>query len=107
MVYGFAKQSGGHVKIYSEVGHGTTVRLYLPRASADRQRVEVRPCEPAAVDPGDATNLVVEDSTEVGRVAVNDLTAVGYQVLAAASGREALKQLAAHHRLTQLSHTDI
>src|SRR3546814_21191162 len=95
MVYGFAKQSGGHVKIYSEVGHGTTVRLYLPRASADRQCVEVRPCEPAAVDPGDATILVVEDSTEVRRVAVNHLTAFAYPAVEAASGREALNQLAA------------
>src|SRR3546814_74333 len=102
MVYGFAKQSGGHVKIYSEVGHGTTVRLYLPRASADRQCVEVRPCEPAAVDPGDATILVVEDSTEVRRVAVNHLTAFGYQVVEAASGREALNQLAADDSIALL-----
>src|SRR3546814_16545446 len=57
MVYGFAKQSGGHVQIHSEVRPGTTVRLYLPRATADRQFVQGRPCQPAAADPGAATTL--------------------------------------------------
>ncbi|HMA14904.1 MAG TPA: PAS domain S-box protein, partial [Kiloniellaceae bacterium] len=94
MVYGFAKQSGGHVKIYSEQGHGTTVRLYLPRADAGRQRSDARPCAPAAVPAGDATVLVVEDSAEVRRVAVNHLLAFGYRVIEAGNGREALVRLA-------------
>jgi PAS domain S-box-containing protein len=95
MVYGFAKQSGGHVKIYSEVGHGTTVRLYLPRAGADRQRSDVRPPERTEELVGDAKVLVVEDSAEVRRVAVNYLLAFGYRVIEAGSGPEALEQLAA------------
>jgi len=94
MVYGFAKQSNGHVKIYSELGHGTTVRLYLPRAGADRQREDVRPCAPSEPLTGDATVLVVEDSAEVRRVAVNHLLAFGYRVIEAGNGREALERLA-------------
>src|SRR3546814_16404444 len=71
MVYGFAKQSGGHVKIYRVVGNGTTVRHYLPRTSADRQGVRARPCGPAAGDPGAAHLPGGAGSNEVPRVAVN------------------------------------
>jgi CheY-like chemotaxis protein len=102
MVYGFAKQSGGHVKIYSEVGHGTTVRLYLPRAGADRQRSDVRASERAEELFGDAKVLVVEDSAEVRRVAVNYLLAFGYRVIEAGSGPEALEQLAADATISLL-----
>lgn len=92
MVYGYAKQSGGHVKIYSELGHGTTVRLYLPRA--DRAVEAARAPEAPGTPVVDARVLVVEDSAEVRRVAVNNLRAFGYQVVEAASGREALERLA-------------
>jgi CheY-like chemotaxis protein len=102
MVYGFAKQSGGHVKIYCEVGHGTTVRLYLPRAGADRQHSDVRPPERAEELVGDAKVLVVEDSAEVRRVAVNYLLAFGYRVIEAGSGPEALEQLAADATISLL-----
>ena len=61
MVYGFVKQSRGHVKIYSEVGHGTSIKLYLPRAAADREDAE--PSQPVRVHPGGhETILVVEDN---------------------------------------------
>src|SRR3546814_14754605 len=86
MVYGFAKQSGGPVKIYSEVGHGTTVRLYLPRASAHRQCVEVRHCEPAAGAPGHAPIPVVEASTEGSRVALSHLSPFLFQFVAPSRG---------------------
>jgi len=102
MVYGFAKQSGGHVKIYSEVGHGTTVRLYLPRAGADRQRSDVRAPELIEELVGDAKVLVVEDSGEVRKVAVNYLLAFGYRVIEAGSGPEALEQLAADATISLL-----
>src|SRR5690606_30954794 len=95
MVYGFVKQSGGHVKIYSEIGHGTTVRLYLPRAGADRQCADIRPSEPADALVGDASILLVEDSAQVRKVAANHLLAFGYRVTEAASGPEALKLLEA------------
>jgi CheY-like chemotaxis protein len=88
MIHGFAKQSRGHVKIYSEPGHGTTVKLYLPRS----QRAAVEESQPPAVLPrGDATILVVEDDTDVRRVAVAQLTDLGYRVLDAADAEAGLK----------------
>jgi len=88
-VYGFAKQSGGHVKIYSEVGHGTTVKLYLPRqigatAIVDRPKAEVAP------RGGSETILVVEDDEHVRSFAVEALRELGYSVLEAIDGRSAL-----------------
>ena len=66
MVYGFAKQSGGHVKIYSEVGHGTTVRLYLPRQSPRPRARSAAPMRHAADHPrGGEMILVVEDDADV------------------------------------------
>ncbi|HEX3486363.1 MAG TPA: ATP-binding protein, partial [Micropepsaceae bacterium] len=79
MVYGFAKQSRGHVKIYSEVGHGTTVRLYLPQAGSKavvRKEVAAEPKSP----PDHATILVVEDNTHVRNIAVLQLKDLGYDV---------------------------
>ena len=59
MVYGFIKQSGGHIKIYSEVGHGTTIKLYLPKASAEAQAAQE--VAGAPIEGGSETILVVED----------------------------------------------
>ena len=64
MVYGFVKQSGGHVKIYSEPGHGTTVKLYLPRAAGGRGPASA-PVRRRPVEGGTETILVVEDDDEV------------------------------------------
>lgn len=95
MVYGFAKQSGGHVKIYSEVDLGTTVRLYLPRAEGGQRDAAAAAAEDdGAIPGGNATILVVEDSAAVRQVAVNHLWAFGYRVIEAGSGREALGKLA-------------
>ncbi|MEJ0074246.1 MAG: ATP-binding protein [Alphaproteobacteria bacterium] len=89
MVYGFAKQSRGHVKIYSEVGHGTRVMIYLPRAAAAEEDAET--AQPARAHPiGRETILVVEDSHAVRRVAVKILQGLGYQVREAADGPSAL-----------------
>jgi CheY-like chemotaxis protein len=94
MVYGFAKQSRGHVKIYSELGHGTSIKLYLPRAPGDA--TTVAPSQPAAPEVrsgGRETILVVEDDAAVRAVAVATLESVGYRVLQAADGRLALATL--------------
>jgi PAS domain S-box-containing protein len=91
MAYGFMKQTGGHIKLYSEPGHGTTVKLYLPRSMEDEAvRVE------AANDPvtgGTETILVVEDDPNVRTTAVDMLTQLGYQVLKAVDAQSALSVL--------------
>jgi signal transduction histidine kinase/CheY-like chemotaxis protein len=91
MAYGFMKQTGGHIKLYSEPGHGTTVKLYLPRSMEDEAvRVE------AANDPvtgGTETILVVEDDPNVRATAVDMLTQLGYQVLKAVDAQSALSVL--------------
>ena len=92
MVYGFAKQSRGHVKIYSEVGHGTRVMVYLPRAAAANDDAE--PAHPVRAHPvGRETVLVVEDNDAVRKVAVRILQGLGYQVREAADGPSALALL--------------
>jgi PAS domain S-box-containing protein len=89
MVYGFVKQSRGHVKIYSEVGHGTSIKLYLPRA-AGAEAALPEEVVPPAHPVGHETILVVEDSAAVRRVAVNMLRGLGYQVREAGDGHAAL-----------------
>jgi len=94
MVYGFLKQSGGHMKIYSEVGHGTVVRLYFPRTGvlpAASAAAEL-PAAPETAASGELI-LVVEDNADVRRTAVSQLRELGYRTIEAASGREALAQL--------------
>jgi CheY-like chemotaxis protein len=88
MVYGFVKQSGGHVKIYSELGHGTTLKIYLPRAFQAELPLEELPEGP--VEGGTETILVVEDDAEVRATVVEILTDLGYRVLKAADGQGAL-----------------
>lgn len=92
MVYGFIKQSGGHIRIYSEVGHGTTVKLYLPRAAAAADTQAPAP-EAEAVPGGSETILVVEDNADVRRVVVRQLRSLGYTPLEAQDAREALTVL--------------
>ncbi|ACL60978.1 hybrid sensor histidine kinase/response regulator [Methylobacterium nodulans] len=95
MVYGFAKQSGGHVALYSELGHGTTVRIYLPNAAGDEAEVQGPAPEPwlDAYQGQGETVLVVEDETRVRRVTVSRLQGLGYRVLEAANGPAALSVL--------------
>jgi PAS domain S-box-containing protein len=87
MVYGFVKQSGGHIKIYSEPGHGTTIRLYLPPASAgaDAPRPSAAP-----IAGGSETILVVEDDSLVRNFVVAQLHGLGYRTIAAADSRAAM-----------------
>ena len=93
MVYGFAKQSRGHVRIYSEVGHGTTVTLYRPRSASDLSVAPQRNSEPRAAVTGHESILVVEDEEAVRSIIVHHLTDLGYRVRASANGPEAVAEL--------------
>jgi PAS domain S-box-containing protein len=88
MVYGFVKQSGGHAKIYSEVGQGTTVRLYLPRTRQEEDIVI--PKEAGPIAGGAETVLVVEDDEGVRQTVVDILADLGYRVLKAKDAQAAL-----------------
>jgi PAS domain S-box-containing protein len=83
MVYGLIKQSGGHVQIYSEVDHGTTIRIYLPRAETAAATVVEADVEEGPVTGGCETVLVVEDDEDVRATAVGLLGELGYRVLRA------------------------
>ena len=92
MIYGFAKQSGGHVGIYSEVGVGTTVRLYLPR-EAQPTTAQSRVASAEEFPRGDETLLIVEDDSGMRETAVELLSDLGYTVISAETGPEALEVL--------------
>ena len=107
-VFGFVKQSGGHVKIYSELGEGTTIKLYLPRYFGNDEVSEVSksyPDEWPSAKPGE-TVLVVEDDSQVRKVSVQLARDLGYEVIEASSGSQALEQLAGQGRV-DLIFTDI
>jgi nitrogen-specific signal transduction histidine kinase/CheY-like chemotaxis protein len=95
MVHGFAKQSGGHVSIYSEEGFGTTVRLYLPYAQPAAAVGEVQSEAPSEPRAQGETILVVEDQAEVRRIVVRQLSMLGYRVLEAEDARTAFEVLRA------------
>jgi CheY-like chemotaxis protein len=106
-VYGFVRQSGGHVKIYSEPGNGTTVKIYLPRLFGAAESKAADPAS-AAVPTGDGsvTVLVVEDEEGVRNHAIESLRELGYKVLAADSAETALPLIDAHPEIT-LVFTDV
>lgn len=93
MVYGFARQSGGHVKIYSEPGEGTTIKLYLPRAIDQTEAEYRRSAKAAPVSRGTEHILVVEDDELVRRHTVESLRRLGYTVTDCADGPEAMAHL--------------
>jgi PAS domain S-box-containing protein len=93
MIYGFAKQSRGHVKIYSEVGHGTTVRLYLPRKTTAAESKAAPPAGDHGREGGGETILVVEDDADVRAFVTGQLRDLGYRVIEAADGRQAQRVL--------------
>ena len=98
MVYGFVKQSGGNIQIYSESGHGTSIRIFLPLAEA-RQTAEEPESGAGAMDAmpgGSEAILVVEDDARVRRVTTARLRSLGYQVIEADNGSAALALLAAN-----------
>jgi len=87
MVYGFVKQSGGHIKIYSEEGHGTSIKLYLPPAQGASAATAAIA---ATASGGHETILVVEDDAFVRTFVDTQLKSLGYNTLVAANGKEAL-----------------
>lgn len=107
MVYGFVKQSGGHVKIYSEPGQGTTIKIYLPRHYGAAEAAGAATEEPAAPYAGEGQLiLVVEDEDTMRRLTSDLLRELGYSVLAASSAANALAALEAHPEIALLF-TDI
>jgi len=90
MVFGFVKQSGGHVKIYSEEGHGTSVKMYLPRATG-LQQTTAEALVAADIEGGNETVLVVEDDTLVRRYVMTQIESLGYTALEAANASDALR----------------
>jgi nitrogen-specific signal transduction histidine kinase/CheY-like chemotaxis protein len=91
MVYGFLKQSGGHIEVESGVGYGTTFRLYLPFASELAGEAPRRSEAPRTVGGGLETVLLVEDEAAVRRLLTRVLGASGYRVIQACNGEEALE----------------
>jgi signal transduction histidine kinase/ActR/RegA family two-component response regulator len=92
--YGFARQSGGHIRVYSEIGEGTAVKLYFPRLTGQPEIPAWSAREsapPAASLNGDETVLVVEDDEQVNQLAVEALEQRGYRVLSAPDGPAALR----------------
>jgi signal transduction histidine kinase/CheY-like chemotaxis protein len=108
MIYGFVKQSGGHVKLYSEEGEGTTVKIYLPRLS--RETTEEEDEQPAAGfegSPRQETILVVEDDDDVRTYTVECLRELNYRVLEAHDGPSALRLLERQESPIHLLFTDV
>lgn len=101
MVYGFVKQSGGHIKIYSEAGHGTAVRLYLPRLRDDVVPARA-PGEATSLSGEGETVLVVEDNAELRQSMVRQLRSLGYRIVEAENGPDAMMVLANGMRIDLL-----
>ena len=93
-VFGFVKQSSGHIKLYSEVGHGTTVKIYLPRHRGESP-VAAEEASPSSLPKGTADTiiLVVEDEAGVRKMTVDAIRELGYAAISAQTPREALQQL--------------
>jgi CheY-like chemotaxis protein len=105
-VHGIIKQAGGHISVYSEVGCGTTLKLYFPSAGGEAQLRT--PAAPRATAPsGSETILVVEDNPSVRNLTCANLARRGYKVLQAGSGTEAMQVVAAHTGRISLLLTDV
>jgi len=106
MVFGFVQQSGGHVKAYSEVGHGTTIRMYLPRAGEAAASPPTETEEVPTSAAGRERILVVEDNDGVRQLVLLQLARLGYDVLEASAPAQALKLLDSGEKV-DLLFTDI
>lgn len=106
-VYGFVKQSGGHVKIYSELGQGTTVKIYFPRYIGKFENDEDREPEELEQATRSETILLVEDDTEVRTYLAEVLRSLNYRVIAAHNTQSALTTLLQPNRRVDLLLTDI
>ena len=105
-VYGFVRQTGGHIRIYSEPGHGTTVKLYLPRSKTEPDKQEDRSIPTAPMLRGNETILVVEDHDDLRAYSSGVLRDLGYQVFEAADAASAIGFLESS-RTIDLLFTDI
>ncbi|HEX6011017.1 MAG TPA: response regulator, partial [Geminicoccaceae bacterium] len=108
-VYGFVKQTGGHVKLYSEVGQGTTVRIYLPRLMSGKEESEVEEESESPLPRGEPTEavLVVEDDADVRSYSAELVRDLGYRVLEAPTGATALELLGRESGVVSLLFTDV
>ncbi|WP_253206814.1 ATP-binding protein [Verticiella alkaliphila] len=103
MVYGFAQQSGGQVRVYSEVGMGSTLSIYLPRDyGTPTPQLEVAPADEAAWAEGDLQVLLVDDESSVRALASESLADLGYKVLLAHDGATGLSWLQSRERIDLL-----
>lgn len=101
-VYGFVKQSGGHVKIYSELNEGTTVKIYLPRWHSEVDESATAPVELVARAHAGEVILVVEDDDDVRAHTCNVISELGYTVLQTNSGKSAIKLIEQHSEIALL-----
>jgi PAS domain S-box-containing protein len=108
-VYGIVKQSGGYIWVYSELGKGTTFKIYLPRvaASGEPAMQVVTPVEISRAEPGTETILVVEDEANLRYLARQFLEKQGYKVVEAADGAVAMQIAVAHEGVIHLLLTDV
>lgn len=104
-VYGIVQQSNGHISVYSEVGMGTTFKIYLPRVGGEAPVLSS--ASPAASSQGEETVLVVEDESSVQGVIERVLSGNGYRVLLASDGSEALRVSGEHEGPIDLLITDL
>lgn len=105
-VYGIVKQSGGHIWVYSEIGHGTTFKIYLPREGASDEAFETAAQRELNIS-GSETVLLVEDEGAVRQMTKQVLEELGYQVIEAENGPEAIRLNAAHNSEIDLLLTDV
>jgi nitrogen-specific signal transduction histidine kinase len=101
-VFGFVKQSGGHIRLFSELGEGTTIKIYLPRLTGDVATSEPEVPVPEAVGRRTETILVVEDDDDVRRYSTETLRELGFSILEAQNGVSALRILDHHPEITLL-----
>jgi CheY-like chemotaxis protein len=104
MVYGFVKQSGGNIQLYSELGRGTSVRLFLPLAEAVRSAAEPASgnADGEVMPGGSEVILLVEDDPRLRRVASRRLRSLGYQVIEADNGANALTLFSTHAEIAMI-----
>ena len=106
-VYGFVKQTGGHINIYSEPGLGTTVRIYLPRLDSEVAREQAEPVSPPKRSEGGASILVVEDNADLRSYLAEAVRLLGHAATTAEGGDEALNILGQFERRIDLMLTDV